>query len=292
MTAQCVCAVIVTYHPTEEMMKNLPSVSKQVDRVVIVDNGSNANELQPLRAGCQDARFHLIENGKNLGIAEALNQGVRWARSEGYSWILFFDQDSKITPGFVEQMFATWQSHPQRERLGSIHPRYVHPDTGVEPMVRRAPDGGPVISLTSGALMPSWIFDKIGLFASEYFMDMVDYEYSFRIRAYGYLIADSRQAVLFHAAGDTRRTRLLGFSFNPTHHSATRRYYMSRNRIVLYKKYFSRLPRWVLQSIYHDFFRETIKCFIGENDRARKFRNFMLGTWDGLIGRMGKRDDI
>jgi hypothetical protein len=35
---------------------------------------------------------------------------------------------------------------------------------------------------------------------------------------------------------------------------------------------------------------ETIKCFLGEEDRARKFRSFLLGTWDGLMGRMGKRD--
>ncbi len=38
--------------------------------------------------------------------------------------------------------------------------------------------------------------------------------------------------------------------------------------------------------------RETTKCFIAEQNRARKFRNFLLGTWDGLTGRMGKRDGL
>jgi rhamnosyltransferase len=82
-----------------------------------------------------------------------------------------------------------------------MHPRYVSPDINIEPRVYRASDGSPVFSVTSGALKPTWIFDKIGLFAAEYFIDMVDWEYCLRIRAAGYVIADSREAVLLHVAG-------------------------------------------------------------------------------------------
>lgn len=291
MTAQSVCAVIVTYHPSAKMLENMSNVLAQVQGLVVVDNGSNADELNPLRLASQTLGFQLIENEENLGIAEALNRGVRWAKSQGYPWVILFDQDSKVTDDFLSQMFAAWESHPDRERVCSIHPRYVDPDTGVEPVVRRASDGGPVVSITSGALMPAWIFDRIGWFASEYFIDEVDTEYCYRIRAAGYLIADSRQAVLLHQAGHPKRLAFLGFSFGPTHHSAMRRYYMSRNRIVLYRKYFRVFPGWVLQSM-NESLRETIKCFVGEHNRARKFRNFLLGTWDGLTGRMGKRDGL
>jgi hypothetical protein len=41
--------------------------------------------------------------------------------------------------------------------------------------------------------------------------------------------------------------------------------------------------------MYEDL-RETVKCFLGEKDRAQKVRNFLRGTWDGLTGRMGKRE--
>lgn len=139
--------------------------------------------------------------------------------------------------------------------------------------------------------MPTWIFDKLGLFPVEYFIDQVDTEYGYRIRAGGYLNADSRKAVLFHSAGSPKRISLLGFSFEPTHHSATRRYYFSRNRIVIYRKYFRQFPRWVLRTMYIGL-RETIKCFIAERERPLKFRNFLLGTWDGLTGRMGKKEGI
>jgi rhamnosyltransferase len=292
MTAQSVCAVIVTYHPGTRTIENIREVVRQAQGLVVVDNGSAADELAALRSASQSFGFHLIENSKNLGIAEGLNQGVRWAKSQSYPWVILFDQDSRITDGFVLQMFETWESHPNRERIASLHPKYTDPVTGAEPLVRRASDGGPVISITSGELLPVWIFDKVGWFASEYFIDCVDFEYCFRIRAAGYLIADSRQAILLHAAGQADRTvSILGFSFRPTHHSALRRYYMSRNRVAICRKYSFAFPGWILQFVY-DCSRETIKCFVAEQDRPRKFRNFLLGTWDGLIGRMGKRESL
>ena len=84
---------------------------------------------------------------------------------------------------------------------------------------------------------------------------------------------------------------ILGFTFEPTNHSALRRYYFTRNRIVVFRTFFLRFPRWVSQMIYWSV-RETIKCFIGERDRKRKLRNTFLGAWDGLTGRMGRRDAL
>jgi rhamnosyltransferase len=235
--------------------------------------------------------FELLENRENLGIAEALNQGVRWAKNRGFAWVILFDQDSKITEGFVHQMLATWESHPVSGRVCSIHPRYIGPDTGMELLVPRMRDGGPFVSMTSGSLMPTWVFDKIGWFASEYFIDFVDWEYCARIRAAGYLVADSREATLLHAAGDPTRAKFLGMSFQPSHHSAMRRYYIARNSIVFYRRYFRVFPWQILYSAYWQV-RGTLKCFVLEQDRAHKFRNFLRGVWDGLTGRMGRREGL
>jgi rhamnosyltransferase len=284
-----VCAVMVTYHPSAATIGNLPKVLAQVDGLVVIDNGSAQDEILALRSSQQNLGFHLIQNTENIGIAAALNQGVGWAKKEGYSWVILLDQDSQLTDGFVAKMFAIWEVHPRRERIGSIHPSYVDPETGRGPKIRRAPDGGPVVSLTSGALMPVWVFDKVGLFSSAYFIDYVDHEYCFRIRAAGYLIADSREAVLLHSAGHPHGKSICGFRFRPTHHSAIRRYYISRNRIAVYRTYFGVFPNWVSGIMYDDL-RETVKCFLGEKDRGRKARNFLRGTWDGLTGRMGKRE--
>jgi rhamnosyltransferase len=206
--------------------------------------------------------------------------------------VILFDQDSTITSGFIDQMFATWESHPKRERVGSIHPRYKDRLTGVEAGLRGTKyEGGPLTSMTSGTLMPMWIFSRVGYFASDFFMDCVDTEYCFRLVAAAYCVVGSQEAVLLHSLGRPGKVNILGFSFSPTHHSPARRYYMSRNRVVVYRKYVRELPTLVLQYAYLTL-RETAICFLAERDRARKLRNFLLGTWDGLVGRMGKREDL
>jgi rhamnosyltransferase len=291
MPGQSVCAVIVTYHPGATMLETVSNVLAQVRGLVVVDNGSNADELDPLRAASQTLDFQLMENGENLGIAEALNQGVRWAQREGYPWVILFDQDSHITDGFVGDMFSAWECHPGRDRVGSIHPRYRDPDSGIEMVATHDSDGDPLLPMTSGSIMPVWIFDKVGWFASEYFIDVVDWEYCFRIRAAGFLVIEARHATLLHAPGKPKRSTLLGHTFFQTNHSAMRRYYITRNRIVFGRTYFRSFPGWVIRGAYAQF-KETIACLLVEENRTRKFRSVLLGTWDALTGRMGKREGL
>jgi rhamnosyltransferase len=290
ITAQSVCAVMVTYHPSAGILHNISSLLAQVQGLVVVDNGSKTQELEVLRKGNRTLDFHLIENGENLGVAEALNQGVTWAKSHGYPWVILFDQDSGITADFVSRMFEAWKSHPHRDRVGSIHPRYVDPESFEAP-VPRARDGSPVLPMTSGSLMPAWIFDEIGWFASEYFIDLVDWEYCFRMRAAGYLVADSRQAKLLHAPGNPANTKILGHTFRSNHHSAVRRYYISRNCIAFCREFFFSFPQWVLTGVYIQM-HDTLVSLIVEQNRGRKLRNFLLGIWDGLTGRMGRREGL
>jgi rhamnosyltransferase len=145
--------------------------------------------------------------------------------------------------------------------------------------------------MTSGTLMPVWIFDKIGWFASEYFIDLVDWEYCFRIRTWGLFVADASQAQLLHSPGDPTTVTILGRTFCYSQHNAIRRYYISRNCIAFYKKYLFSFPEWILTAAYRQV-HETVVCLIADKNRARQFRSLVLGTWDGLIGRMGKRQNL
>lgn len=273
-------------------LENLPKILAQVDALVVVDNGSNLATLDPLRAASQVLGFHLIENEENLGVAEALNQGVRWAKGKAFRWVVLFDQDSQITDGFMQQMLAAWKVHPSRDKVGSIHCRHVVPETGREAWVFRTSDGSPILPMTAGSMMPVWVFDKIGWFASEYFIDVVDWEYAFRTRTAGFLVIDSRCATLLHKPGDPLEIRILGHTFHPSHHNAIRRYYLTRNRIAFYKRYFLRFPRWVLSSAYHQFLKETVVCLLAERNRTQKIRNVLLGFWDGIFGKMENRSKL
>ena len=73
-TAQLVCAVIVTYHPDTPMVDHLSEVVAQVQGLIVVDNGSTAEELEPLRAASRNLNFQLIVANKVTHIINIINQ--------------------------------------------------------------------------------------------------------------------------------------------------------------------------------------------------------------------------
>jgi len=286
--ADSVCGIIITFHPSEEMIGHISKVIAQTSGLVVVDNGSSAEAVSLLRRASQELGFHLIENSENLGIAEALNQGVRWAKSGGYQWTILFDQDSRITDSFVRLMMGSWESHPKKDILASLHPRYVDTETGYEEIHENAEKDGLLFSMTSGSLLPISIYDKIGLFASEYFIDYVDFEYCLRARAAGYMIGESRQAILHHAPGDPSVQSLFGIkSFRTSNHSALRRYYLIRNRIVTARRYFKSFPLWTINDLLYTF-KEAFVIVLAENNKCAKLRAMLNGAMDAFAGRMGK----
>ncbi|WP_051006313.1 glycosyltransferase [Liquorilactobacillus vini] len=68
-------ALIVTYNPeVSKLLSNIKAISPQVDRVVVVDNGSiNYKNIIEVTNGLNSEMINL---GKNLGIAAAQNIGM------------------------------------------------------------------------------------------------------------------------------------------------------------------------------------------------------------------------
>ena len=144
-----------------------------------------------------------------------------------------------------------------------------------------------MVAMTSGSLMPSWIFDRCGYFNEELFIDQVDFEYCLRVRKLGFLVLQSDHAALFHRPGSITSRSFFGIRlFGVSNHSAKRRYYMSRNEIWLMRRFWKDYPSWCLLAILR-LVKETVKVFIAEEDRRAKLWNTLLGVRHGLEGRLG-----
>ena len=72
-------AGIVLYNPDLGRLKeNIESICKQVDKVILIDNGSdNIREIEDLIK--KYLNCILLKNGENMGIAYALNQILKYA---------------------------------------------------------------------------------------------------------------------------------------------------------------------------------------------------------------------
>ncbi len=287
MEANHVCAVIVTYHPKSDALENLAKVRPQVQSLVVVDNGSSTEALAPFRAASGDLDFTLIENAKNLGIATALNIGVRWARSQGYQFVILFDQDSTVTDGIIDNMLSEYLSHSNRETIAIVTPVHSEKGRGLTHNQYLDKDGSILVTITSGSLMPCQIFDRCGWFEDELVIDVVDFEYCLRVRSLGFRILLAGSATLLHRAGDPQYHYLAGHGpFRASNHSPQRRYYMTRNRLVIIARYWKRYPEWCRRKLKF-LIKDSIIVCLFEEQRGRKLANMARGFLDAMRGRMG-----
>jgi rhamnosyltransferase len=287
-----VCAVVVTYKPEAYVVENLRKVRPQVEHLVVVDNGSSALSLAPIRDSSREMGFDLIENGSNLGIAEALNIGVRRGEDLGAKWVLLLDQDSTVTDEFARQLLSDFELHAANRSVKSIVPRYVDPKSGVERTFALDKEGAVFIAITSGSFFPIEIFKECGYFQQELFVYTVDDEYSLRLRLKGYKIMQSRTAILLHASGFPIFYRAFGRTlFRASNHSATARYYLNRNRVWMVRAYGRKFPSWTY-AVVAAFFKETLKILAVEPSRWLKIVRTAQGIYDGVLGRMGKKDGV
>ncbi len=281
-------AVVVTYHPDADVLENLRVLREQVEPIIVIDNGSDPTELFALRAAAPALGFELIENAENLGIAGALNQGVRRVRELGCTSVFLFDQDSTITPGFVAAMRSCFADLCGPPSLAILVPRYVDRRFGSVLAPPARGDGHLEAATTSGSLMPIQIFEIAGFFAEELFIDGVDYEYSLRVRRLGFTIDECKNAILLHSPGTPTYHKGFGAKpFQAANYPPIRRYYQERNKIWVAKRYWRSFPHFCAKQFLTSA-KDLVKIVLVEKGKTRKIHFFFRGIGDGLRNRTGK----
>jgi rhamnosyltransferase len=282
-------AIVVTFEAGPELIDHLKALRTQVERLIVVDNGSSPAVRESIRAAAERVGCELIENGSNLGIAAALNQGVDRALSLNAAWVFLFDQDSYVTPGFVEAMLRAYATSPWGERLKILTPQYREiKSDAVIPAVRTKE--GIAVALTSGSLFRAETLRTYGLFRTELFIDEVDHEYSLRLRRAGMVLDETPDATLLHALGSPSTRSAGGRELRAMNYSPVRRYYQERNKVWMARHYGRSFPRFVL-SRFRMSFADMWKIVAFEDQKWRKIRYALRGFVDGLRGRMGKLDE-
>ncbi len=280
-----VCAVVVAYHPDEGLEGRVGDVLKQVDAAVIVDNGSSPETARVLDRLAARERVHLIRNATNLGVATALNEGMDWARRRGYAWAFLFDHDSTLEEGALDTLAAALRDFGPGEAPAVIGCNYrdVHagrlryPDESASGRSWRERK----TVITSGSLVSVDRYGTIGPFRDAFFIDHVDDEYCLRARRKGYRVISTCRPVMLHSVGASTLHRLLWKRTGVTNHSPFRRYYMTRNHLILMREYLLVEPRWVFDTAYSRMKGLVLMCLF-ERERPAKIRNVLMGFLHGI----------
>ena len=284
-----VAAIIVSYNPDSNLFDSINLLLNQVEKVIIVDNGSKEKYVKYIKSINED-KIEIILNKENLGIATALNIGVRKALENGYEWILTMDQDSKASPDIVKKMFNVYNSINREERkdILSIFPNFV--DERIQSIEENSNMNSYEYvdaDITSGNLLRKEVFEKVGFFDDSLFIDLVDTDFCMRLNEKGIKMIKIRDAVLYHSLGESKTIKGILGSFNTSNHSALRRYYMTRNRFYIWEKY-KGLNSFTLNRDKKLFKKEFVKIILGEKDKVNKIKMVLRGYKDYKKGIKGK----
>jgi rhamnosyltransferase len=281
------CAIIVTYHPGEQLDDLIKCIAPQVARFIIVDNHSDDATITRLHELCAHYGGILLVNIENLGVASALNQGLRRAAQiEAIHWFLLFDQDTQPSIAFVAGMTAVWHSHPLPTSIGLIGCNYIDRMTGLSqtpvPMDSRQPWREVDFVITSGSALPRHVYEKVGDMCDLLFIDLVDVEYCLRVIANGYRIVKTHDPLIEHSVGAKTVHKLLHKTIITTNHTPARRYFMMRNSVLLAKEQLHIRPQWASRVLRWRFKDLVFVCLFEEN-RLAKISAILRGMWDGLF---------
>ena len=92
-------------------------------------------------------------------------------------------------------------------------------------------------TMTSGNLLNLEMYQKVGKFKEELFIDAVDYEYCLRARRKKFKILQCNEALLIHNPGITKEKKILGLKYKYGFMSEQRMYYQVRNLMYIGYEY-------------------------------------------------------
>lgn len=298
MTVSSSAAVVVAYHPDEGLRDRLIKMASSVGKLIVVDNTPDRSEVA-FHALDGIGNAILISNEYNLGIASALNRGIRAAVALGADRIFLFDQDSEPEENIFSGLH-TELDHLQAQglRIALVGPSYF--DTRLKktaPFIRfsgmrmlrvRAPELRSVAAdylITSGSCIDAAAWKEIGEMDDTLFIDYVDIEWGLRAKALGFKIYGIPGLVMQHCLGD-EPVSVFGFKF-PLH-SPLRHYYFFRNVLLLMRREYIPL-NWKIIEFCKIPLRFVVYALFTKN-RWGHTRMMLRGLLDGLLGRSGRFD--
>lgn len=268
-----IAAVITLFNPDEKIRTRLESIIPFTERIYLIDNSESVNDgllnhFQSLQ------KVEYIFNGENLGIASAMNIGIKKALSEGFDYLLTLDQDSEFENNSLENLISSIQPNDKVAIYSPFHKNkfFTNPPSNEE--YEEIPD-----VMTSGNLLNLKVVEKIGLFREDYFIDYVDIEYCLRLRKNDYKILRVNSSFLNHNEANLMRKSFLGKYVYPPNHKPFRWYYKIRNYFYLKDEYLSHFPEY-FEKEKRNIRNNIFKIILFEKEKFLKIKFILRGYFD------------
>ncbi|MBO9626638.1 MAG: glycosyltransferase family 2 protein [Microbacterium sp.] len=299
-------AVIVAHRSSGTLAACLAALSAQTDSILVLENGSPADEVAAIRTlerGFPGVRFEY--SAENAGFGGGVNAAVRLLAPADDDLLWIVNPDTIAAPGAADALSAAirgggadlispllttgpsdartiWYAGGDVDlRRGVVsHRQYGEP-------ISAAPRGLIVCSFVTGAapMLSTATWRRLGGFDESLFLYWEDVELSLRATAEGLRLAVAPEAVVWHAEGAS--TRREGEGRSPAFY-----FYSQRNRAIVLARH-RRRPGILLGPAAAETARLLLRSFLREpRPRWRRFRASVRGLVAGLRGRTGREASL
>lgn len=265
----------VTYNPSPEcLLRSLQAVGESSADILIADNSDR--DGQRVSDICTECRVKYMDMGGNKGMGKALNVIFAEAERQGYTHVLTFDQDSVPAEGMTEAL-SSFMNGENGNGTGQVGPLYSF---GRKMLSHRQhgefEDVDHVITSGSLTLVEAW--KSVGGFREDLFIDMVDVDFSRRLRKAGFKVVRLNSVVMEHHLGDgIKGIRLFGkdrLCF--ADHAPERWYYITRNTLEIDGRF---------------IWKPFLRMLLSGSGRTERIRYVLKGVRDyrnGVFGEISK----
>ncbi|MFU0662824.1 glycosyltransferase [Gardnerella vaginalis] len=287
---------IITYNPNlSDVTTCLKALCKQVERVIIVDNASkNVKSLQEIVI--EYPNVTLIKNNQNIGFAKGLTQIFKWAKSQGFNWVLTLNDDSVVPSNMISEYKKILENEANKaNQVNQVNQANQVSKASqannanqkiaiVCSLLKNRLDGTILHSkchedecITSGSLTSVEAWQKIGGFDEWLEIDGVDFDFSRRLVRAGWKIVECQNVIMEHQIGKARSINLIIKHPIVWNHNAKRKYYIARNmQVVDYK-----MGTYSYIKSLRAVVRDMIFVALWEKGKLAKIRAMIRGFKDG-----------
>lgn len=175
-----IIAGITLYNPDiNRLRENVNAIKRDVDFILFIDNASdNIIDIQDF---ANENSFYLIKNKENLGLSQAFNTMIKFAKKRQYENLLLLDQDSIC----CKNLLNVYKKYISKEFVCLV-PLIIHRGNEVNEkkgMTKNIPETSIIDeSINSGTLINLKVLPPDIFFDENLFIDWIDIDFFHQIK--------------------------------------------------------------------------------------------------------------
>jgi GT2 family glycosyltransferase len=219
-----ILAIIINYRLPLDTINLVRSIRKQSIKadVLVIDNHSGDNSTDLFKSN----RINFISSKVNSGFGYGCNIGFKYGLKHNYDFFWLLNNDSILKDVHTLKNMYMPYCYDRLKKIGLvgamlIDPTNIYPNHAgffldpVSLQIKHLKSSFQInakkyawISACS-LLIPSKVLKKVGLFDENFFMYWEDVDLSMRVKAKGFSIEVSNEAIIYHSPGKSSSNNIL-----------------------------------------------------------------------------------